>query len=880
MVHHKENRDKTGGSSIVTTLCRAAVAAFVLVCLLSAGAAATQNQEPLLLVNELIASNEGAPLPVVAALEFSHHRGFYEGPFAVTITTETPDAAIVYTLDGSTPTPGHGAVYTGPIPIARTTCLRATAIKSDWKSTNVATHTYIFPNDVMAQATDPATGAQVTPAGYPVLWDDGRGDVVTGDYQVDPDVVNHATPANRLDASDLKSVPTISLVTNRDDLFGDAGIYLKENLTYRVSEAPEKVGSFEYIDPGADQSVQANCALAMSGGVTGGGTSLQRWKSFKLSMRPRFKTQTDDGTPTGGPSKLNFKLFTDSPIERFDTVVLDAVLNHSWLHQDSGQRSSATYIQDQYVADLHNALGGHSPHGSYAHVYINGLYWGVYYIHERPDHAWAAQMFGGDADEYHAIKHNAGGVIHNGAGGSATSSYNAMLSAANAVGSNPTDPARYDVLREQLDVDDFITYLLANWFCGNHDWPDKNWYATCRNGAGGKWRFHSWDAEHTLEGTDSVGRSPSSLHDKLAQNAEYRLRFADLAHRAFFNEGPLSYPQTAERFKARMNQIDRAIVGESARWGDNRRSQPYTRQDWLNTQNARLASFFPGRSDQILGQLRSHGLYPHVEAPAFRVNGLVQHGGHITSTDTLSIIAPGGTVWYTLDGSDPRVPGAGPNANFPDNVSPAAIRYSNPMTLGGSVHMKARAFSGSTWSALNKATFAVGPVVESLRITEIMYHPIDTGHLTDPNAEYIELTNIGSETIDLNLVTFTDGVDFTFPSLDLTPREHLLVVKDVGAFEVRYGSGFRIAGQYAGSLSNGGERIVLSDALGQAIADFRYEDDWYDLTDGLGFSLTVKDPARVDSNALSDKDSWRISTDAGGSPGFDDADGQAGLMDH
>ncbi len=1001
------------------------------------------------------ASNNGAFLAVMGELAFSHERGFYGEPFSVTIATETTGATIRYTLDGSTPAPNRGTIYTGPIPISRTTCLRAMAFKSGWKATNVETHTYIFPNDVLAQATNPATGAQVPPAGYPVLWDDGSGSIVTGDYQVDPDIVNHATPANRLGPDDLKAVPTISLAFQRDDLFGEQGIYINEDLTYRVSEAPERLCSFEYIDPNAGRSAQANCALAMAGGVTGGGTSLQRWKSFKLSMRPRFKTQTDDGTVTGGPPKLDFQLFPDSPVERFNTVVLDAVLNHSWLHPNADQRNTATYVQDQYVADLHNAIGGHSPHGAYAHLYLNGLYWGMYYIHERPDHAWAAQIFGGDEDEYDAIKHSSGGVINNGTGGNATANYNAMLSAANAVASDPSDPARYATLCERLDVDDFIAYLLANWFCGNHDWPHKNWYATHRNTPDGRWRLHSWDAEHTLEGTNSVGQSPSDIHSKLAQSAEYRLRFADLAYRAFFNGGPLSHPEAANRFKARMNQIDRAIVGESARWGDNRQSRPYTREDWLNTQNTRLAGFFPSRSDQVLGWLRNAGLYPDVDAPEFLVDGRLQHGGHIASADAILMTTDGGTVWYTLDGSDPRPSGTGTDStdelvfvsesaarrvlvptgpvadawrggtDFDDSawisgtggvgyerssgyepyfdidvgsqmyarnascyiripfdvsvadvlgagaprlkvryddgfiaylngveilrvlfngtaswnssatathsdvdaidyqtfdvtqhlgalrlgqnilaiqglnesttssdfllsvelvatkganasttggdVSPAAIRYTGPVTLDGSAQVKARVLRGSTWSALHEATFAVGPVAESLRVSEIMYHPIETGEPTDPNTEYVELINIGAQTINLNLVEFTDGVDFTFPDVDLAPGDCVLVVRDIAAFEARYGGGFNIAGQYAGSLSNGGERVVLNDAVGHVIADFRYEDDWYDLTDGLGYSLTLSDPLGTDVAGLSDKDAWRISTSAGGSPGFDES---------
>ena len=126
-----------------------------------------------------------------------------------------------------------------------------------------------------------------------------------------------------------------------------------------------------------------------------------------------------------------------------------------------------------------------------------------------------------------------------------------------------------------------------------------------------------------------------------------------------------------------------------------------------------------------------------------------------------------------------------------------------------------------------------------LTISEIMYHPAE-----DPNAEYLELTNVGAETINLNLVQLTNGVDFTFPSVELDPGAYLLVVRDVAAFEARYGSGLPIAGQYVGSLNNTGERIELEDAAGRTIHNFRFQDGWYDVTDGLDFSLTVKDPPR------------------------------------
>jgi hypothetical protein len=1015
--------------------------------------------------------NNGGYLGVVEDVKFSHDRGFYDTPFSVTIATDTADAAILYTLDGSPPfdiktgmpTP-TAQDYTGPLAITTTTYLRAAALKEAWQPSKINTQTYIFLNDVIKQATT-STGAQVVPPGCPTTWPGGTwSGAVTGDYQMDPDVVGQngkdifgGLYANTI-KDDLKAVPTFSLVMNRGDWFGTQGIYINES-----QDGTERPASIEFIDPTSGEEFQINCAMAMQGGVPGGGggTSLDRWKSFKLSMRPRFKTQTDDLKPTGGPAHLDFQLFPDSPVEQFDTFVFDGVLNHSWLHPTTEQQTKPMYINDQYVADLHNAMGGFSPHGLYAHVYISGLYWGMYYIHERPDHSWAAQMFGGDKEEYDALKHSATGVINDGTGGSgAAVNFNAMLNAANAVAADPTNAAKYQTLCNQLDVDSFITYLLANWFCGNTDWPHKNWYVTHRNTPDGRWRIHSWDAEHTVdEGSNDVGESPSGIHNMLKGNAEYRIRFADLIHKHFFNDGVLATPNPANMYQARMTEIDRAIVGESARWGDNRTpSFPYTRQNWLNYQNNTLLSnLFPNRSTTVLGWLKNAGLYPSVAAPVFYINGSYKHGGYILPTDQFSMTAPAGVIYYTIDGNDPRLPGTSQggtsvtlasesaakrvlvptgaisdnwkgggafddsgwnDATFisgktggggydadnttykpyisydvqakmydtptkrdtcyiripftvtdnpseftaltlrvryddgfiayingtlltsrnspgmpawdssanathsdslavvfedidistkisalqqgsnilaihglnystnrndflisaelvatksggPSGVSPSAIKYTGPFTLNKSTHMKSRALSGTTWSALNEAVYAIGPVAENLRITEIMYHPQDAN---DPNEEYIELMNIGPQTLNLNLVKFTNGIDFTFPPTELAAGDFVVVVKNLPIFQAKYDTGVNVAGQYTGSLENAGERIQMEDALGKMILDFKYADGWREITDGNSFSLTIINPADPNINNWGKKDSWRASAYQGGSPGEDDSD--------
>ena len=82
---------------------------------------------------------------------------------------------------------------------------------------------------------------------------------------------------------------------------------------------------------------------------------------------------------------------------------------------------------------------------------------------------------------------------------------------------------------------------------------------------------------------------------------------------------------------------------------------------------------------------------------------------------------------------------------------------------------------------------------------------------------------------------------------------------------MRYGLGIKILGEYDGSLSNGGEQIILRSSNGAVLADFIYNDasNWPGRADGDGATLEAIDP----HGDLSNDDSWRSSTEYLGTPG-------------
>jgi hypothetical protein len=162
-----------------------------------------------------------------------------------------------------------------------------------------------------------------------------------------------------------------------------------------------------------------------------------------------------------------------------------------------------------------------------------------------------------------------------------------------------------------------------------------------------------------------------------------------------------------------------------------------------------------------------------------------------------------------------------------------------------------------------------------LRVTEIMYNPSPAPVITNDEQqfEYVELKNISTNvTLNLSGVRFTNGIYFNFTGSAITslaPQEAVLIVRNQAAFTARYGNGLSIAGQFTGVLDNGSETLRLEDASGEKILEFDYSDNWYPITDGLGFSLVI-----VDENALwstwGDKASWRPSGALNGSPGATD----------
>jgi hypothetical protein len=931
------------------------------------------------------AKNDGAYLGQVEAPKYSHKRGFYDTPFYLTLATETKDAIIYYTLDGSEPYEfvgrfPKGIIYTGPISISRNTCLRARAIKQGWKPSAVTTNTYLL--NASGTVKSLPVISLVGDEGKTFYEPDGVMAIVGGYYGADGTWVS--------DGQNSYNNP------------------MHRGIAY------ERPVSFEWIEPTDNSGLQIDCGIRVHGSEyirpryrrSGGYWSGDSKFSFRLYFRDQY-----------GKSMLEYPLFPFE-VERFKSIVLRGG------HNDRVN----PFIKDELIRRLHKDMGHVDSGGTMANLFINGEYKGYFNPCEHTKDAFCQEWYNSDKDW--------DVMTMNGVRDGDAVAWNEMINYAR--NNNLSDDTNYQEMGERLDIPAFADYLILQLWNGNWDWPQNNWAAARERSEEGKWMFFIWDAEGGMfsdrlntvyfDSLNSQNNALGYLYRALKVSSAFKQVFADRIYKHFFNDGVLCEANITRRFLELRDEMLGVIPNMDM----------YVLNTWV-----------PNRLDIFLAACVREGMYtfsgPKFSINGLeRYGGYLSPGDVLTMSDHGRY----NVIHFTLDDSDPIVPdspqqnsnpntilvtetapkrvlipvrpvstdwnsstafddsawlystgnpggigyerisgyeslisldledsmyarnstcyiripftfssevedlnsmmlniryddgfvaylngtevarrnigriitwNSSANAGHDDseavqlesidistslgnlrqgrnllaiqglNISaedsdflisaeliagrddsdssslPGVNVYTEPITLSHSTHVKARVLEGNTWSALTEAVFAVGPVAENLRITEIMYNP------QDPYGEYIELKNIGAETINLNLVSFTNGIDFTFPSIDLSPGEYIAVVQDRNAFKARYGTAINIAGQYTGRLDSAGERITLSDAIGRTILDFRYEDGWYSITDGEDFSLTIINPKNSDPNSWNEKDSWRPSAYAGGSPGQDDS---------
>lgn len=764
-------------------------------------------------------------------VEFSVKGGCFSTPFALALTTAHPDATIYYTLNGSAPT-NTSTLYTGPISITNTVQVRARAFVPG-----------LLPGEPHSESY-----LQLGPAAISY----------TSDL---PIMVVHTLGNGNIPAD--------------GDIFAQIDVFEPRNGVASLTNAPD---------------VRARSGINLRGSSTLG------YPKPSLSVELRNEFDDDKNVPLlGMPAESDWILYAPN---NFEPILIHNPLAHQ-LSRNLGRYSPRTRFVVVYLKRSKGAI-------SYP-----ADYFGIYVVEEKikrgpdrvdipalePEHTTPPKVTGG-----YLMKIDRQGPGESGlwAGGAyevitypkAEDWYlpqrqpqvNYLQSYLDAFGNALNGPNFADPqtgYAGYIDVGSWIDHHILNIITFNVDALRLSAYFYKQRE--GKLFFGPlWDFDRTLNSTDGRDASPRVWRSAVGDRGTDFFRYDTQAWWGRLFEDIDFWQRWIDRWQelrenkfalTNLNALVDSLTGEV------RKEQPREQSRW----NVSPRGGFQGEINSLKIWLSNR--VDFIDTNFVRKPTLSLPAGNVVPGTAVTLSGPAGaTVYYTLDGNDPRLPGGG--------LSLAAKQYSQPIAIAANARLVARARNlnhfnltnkiagdgkpplSSPWSGPATATYVVK--TPPLAITEIMYHPAappasDTNDVE--NFAFVEIKNVGSNALNLVGFSFTNGIHYTFTAASgvtsLAPNAYALIVKNKAAFLSRYPGVSNLAGEYEGSLNNGGEHLYLEGPLKEPIANFVYDNRWYPATDGLGFSLVLTDES-LPAGAWTSAAAWRRSSQPGGSPGAAD----------
>jgi hypothetical protein len=748
------------------------------------------------------------------AVGFSRTSGTFMAPFELTLSAGAPDVVVRFTLDGNMPT-NTSPVYVAPIRVTNSAQVRARGFQAGFLPGPVCSEAYLLLSSNLLSFT----------SDLPVM------------------ILNTLG----------KGAPTASRYA-----FAHVSVYEPVNGQTSLTNPP---------------TFAARAGLKLRGSSTEGygksSFALELWDEFNLDQ---------------------------------DQPLLDLPAESDWVLY-APNNFEPVLIHNPFVHQLSRDMQRYSPRTRFVEVYLNrtggpvssNTYNGIYVLEEKikigpdrvdidrlePEHLKAPEVTGGYLLKIDRLDPGDTGLS---AGGQSMACvdpkerdiklpqrdpqeqyiknyFNAFAAALN--GSNWRDPVvGYPAY---VDVAAWIDYHTLEVLSGNVDaLVLSTYFHKPRNG---KLVFGPhWDFDRALGSTDGRDANP-----RLWNTGPF---FSPNWWSRLFRD-PDFWQQWVDRWQELRrshfaNTNLNALIDRLA--NEVRQAQPRERQKWrvalrggsYQSEINLMKNWLSNRMDFIDKQLAQP---PRLSAEG----GLVPVGSTVTLAGQTN-----DTVYYTLDGSDPRLSQGA--------VSPRAAAYTGPVPIAANTRIVARARNlnarqtggppiSTPWSGPVAATFTVKP--PPLIATELMFHPVVSPASTNAESdfEFIELKNLGAEPVNLVGYSFTNGIMFTFTATNgvtnLLPGERLVLVKNRTAFSERYPAVTNIVGEFERSLANSNDRLALVGPLLEPVLDFVYGDHWYPLADGFGFSLVLVDET-ISPGQLDRPESWRLSSAVGGSPGRPD----------
>lgn len=713
--------------------------------------------------------------------------GLYPESIELTITGTSTGNIVHFTTDGSIPNTNSEVFGTISRTVSSTTTFKFIATETGKLSSNVVTHTYLIGEDHNL----PIVSVSTNPIN---LWSDQSGIYVEGTNGIEG---NCTGPRN----------------WNQD------------------WEIPINIELFE-----SDGTLGFNSRAGAK--IFGGCSRGQPQKSLSIFFRGEY-----------GNSELNYKLFEEKDIDRFQAFVL----------RNSGNDFNDTHFRDGLMKTL--VEGSEIDYQAFrpSVVYLNGEYWGIHNIREKVNEHFLDSNSNVKSDDVDL----AGPYIDDyifGQEGAFREFYDEINAA------DMQDQAEYESIERLVDINNYIDYMAAQIYYANTDWPGNN-IKYWRNGAtNGKWRWILYDTDFGFNHFNG-GNHDGSLGDWEGHNT---LRFALLSNR---NQWP-TYPWSTLIFRkfVQNEEFIKKFVNRMSDLMNTSFKAPYV-NTVIDSLSQIIDSEMPAHKERWGGS---------VESWNSRVNGLKNFANNRSSNmreflrDEFGLSISRNITVHTSDKNHGiiRV-----NRIEPDTYPWSGQYFGGlPVTL---IAIPKRGHTFTGWSGASTATdhsiegsagstymanFA--PAEGELRdivINEIMYNDSEEFN----SGDWIELYNTRDYDIDLSGWVIKDDDDthqFTFANgAGIASDSYIVIAADLQDFNSVYQIGSDLYGELGFSLAGGSDQVRLYDASGILVDSVEYQDEapWDANADGTGYTLELKDATIDNSEAIY----WVASVQSGGSPG-------------
>ena len=333
-------------------------------------------------------------------------------------------------------------------------------------------------------------------------------------------------------------------------------------------------------------------------------------RSIDFEMRDEF----------GYNSVIGEKMYDLTSRTEFQKVILRAAGDDNYPANFNSSNKGSAHMRDAYVQNLakRGGLNLDVRVGEKAIVYLNGKYWGVYDLRERPDdHDYTKYNYNQDKYEIQYIQ-TWGNTWAEYGGTKALSDWSKLYTY--IITSDVKQDSVYQQITSQLDVSSLADYMIVNSFTVCSDWLNYNtgwWRGLNPDGGHKKWGYTLWDndatfafyinytgikdtsanasiCQHELLKNNSDPKGHVKVLNKLRQNKDfeqfYVTRQIELMNSVFTKQNMLMY------FDSVYNVIKPEMPGQVKRWGG-------TMAGW-ETNVKRLRSFIDRRCDAVKNNIR------------------------------------------------------------------------------------------------------------------------------------------------------------------------------------------------------------------------------------------------------------------------------------